>query len=137
MLLYVHRNNRLIRDGKPRTATSTFTQLLSSEAIEFVHCCFTSTEIIRTVRDGEPRTATSTFIQVLSSEAIEFVQCSFTSTEAIRTVRDGEPPRLSHSSELWPNYGCDVTFTCREMLGRLHQRLGVPFSVTERWARRV
>ena len=31
MLLYVHRNRRLIRDGEPRTATSTFTQLLSSD----------------------------------------------------------------------------------------------------------
>ena len=31
MLLYVHRNHRLIRDGEPRTATSTFTHLLSSE----------------------------------------------------------------------------------------------------------
>ena len=30
VLLYVHRNRRLIRDGEPRTATSTFTQLLSS-----------------------------------------------------------------------------------------------------------
>ena len=27
------------------------------------HCCFTSTEIIRTVRDEEPRTATSTFTE--------------------------------------------------------------------------
>ena len=31
VLLYVHRNRRLIRDGEPRTATSTFTQLLSSD----------------------------------------------------------------------------------------------------------
>ena len=30
VLLYVHRNRRLIRDGEPRTATSTFTHLLSS-----------------------------------------------------------------------------------------------------------
>ena len=30
-LIYVHRNRRLIRDGKPRTATSTFTQLLNSD----------------------------------------------------------------------------------------------------------
>ena len=29
-LVYVHRDRRLIRDGEPRTATSTFTQLLSS-----------------------------------------------------------------------------------------------------------
>ena len=31
VLFYVHRNRSLIRDGEPRTATSTFTQLLSSE----------------------------------------------------------------------------------------------------------
>ena len=31
VLLYVHKNRRLIRDGEPRTSTSTFTQLLSSE----------------------------------------------------------------------------------------------------------
>ena len=31
MSLYVHRNRRLIRDGEPRTSTSTFTQLLTSE----------------------------------------------------------------------------------------------------------
>ena len=33
VLLYVHRNRRLIGDGEPRTATSTFTQFLSSEEI--------------------------------------------------------------------------------------------------------
>ena len=54
-----------MRDGEPRTATSTFTwQLLRSEIVQ---CYFTSTETIRTVRDGEPRMATSTFIQLLSS----------------------------------------------------------------------
>ena len=30
VLLSVHRDRRLIRDGEPRTATSTFTQLRSS-----------------------------------------------------------------------------------------------------------
>ena len=33
VLLYVNRNRRLIRDGEPRTATSTFTQLLGSVLI--------------------------------------------------------------------------------------------------------
>ena len=33
VLLYVHRNRRFIRDGEPRTSTSTFTQLLSSENV--------------------------------------------------------------------------------------------------------
>ena len=36
VLLYIHRNRRLIRDGEPRTSTSTFTQLLSSE-VTLVH----------------------------------------------------------------------------------------------------
>ena len=35
MLLYVHRDYvRTIRDGEPRTASSTFTQLLSSVILE-------------------------------------------------------------------------------------------------------
>ena len=38
-LLYVHRNCRLIRDGEPRTATSTFTQLLSSVSQPFKTNC--------------------------------------------------------------------------------------------------
>ena len=33
VLLYVHRNRRFIRDGETRTATSTFTQFLSSVAV--------------------------------------------------------------------------------------------------------
>ena len=56
---------RTIRDGEPRTATSTSTQLCREQ----VQCCFTSTETIRTISDGEPRTATSTFTQLLSSVA--------------------------------------------------------------------
>ena len=61
---------RTIRDGEPRKATSTFTQLLNSDMIVQVQCCFTSTETIRaisSIRDGEPRKATSTFTQLLSS----------------------------------------------------------------------
>ena len=34
VLLYVHRNRTLISDGEPRTATSTFTQLLTSEVLK-------------------------------------------------------------------------------------------------------
>ena len=32
VLIYVHGNRKLIRDGKARTATWTFTQLLNSDA---------------------------------------------------------------------------------------------------------
>ena len=61
---------RTIRDREPRTATSTFTQLLSFDWPQVqVQCCFTSTETKRTIRDREPRTATSTFTQLLSSES--------------------------------------------------------------------
>ena len=47
---------RLIRDGRPRTATSTFTQLLGPVGPVQVQCCFTSTLITkstRLIRDGE------------------------------------------------------------------------------------
>ena len=67
VLPYVHRNRRFIRDGEPRTATSTFTQILNSAKTVRVQCCFMSTETMRTIRDREPRTATSTFTQLLSS----------------------------------------------------------------------
>ena len=60
---------RTIRDGEPRTATSTFTQLRSSETHPSVQCCFTATETIMTIRDGDPRTAASTFTQFPSSES--------------------------------------------------------------------
>ena len=46
---------KTIRDGEPRTAVSTFTQLLSSEILTFKlngFYFFTSTETIRTIRDG-------------------------------------------------------------------------------------
>ena len=60
---------RTTRDWEPRTATSTFTQLLSSVDKVQVQCCFTSTETIRTIRYREPRTAISTFTQLLHGSA--------------------------------------------------------------------
>ena len=56
---------RTLRDGEPRTATSTFTQLLSSTDVQ-VQCCFTSTETKRTIRDGSPGTAISIFTRLPS-----------------------------------------------------------------------
>ena len=56
-----------IRDGEVKTTISSFTQLMSSESIYLVQCCFTSTETMRAIRDGEPKTATSTFTQPLNS----------------------------------------------------------------------
>ena len=70
MLLYVHRNRRLVRDGEPRTATSTFTQLLRPMCA--CHVVVVVVEVLlylhrnrRLIGDGEPRTATSTFTQLL------------------------------------------------------------------------
>ena len=45
---------RLIRVWKPKTATSTFTQLLNPEPFMLVECCFTSTETIRLIRQEGP-----------------------------------------------------------------------------------
>ena len=49
-----------IRDREPRTATSTLTQLLSSDD-SYIHSSLLL-NVHRNRRDGEPRTATSTFI---------------------------------------------------------------------------
>ena len=91
------------RDGDPKTATSSFTQLLCSVQSPFtsVQCCFTFTETIRTVRDGEPRTATSTFTQLLSSlwstkgwteRHTEPRDVPFPQTEQKRETVSSEPP---------------------------------------------
>ena len=56
---------RTIRDGEPRTSTSTFTQLwvtLASSVLLYVH------KDHKANKDREPRTATSTFTQLLRSE---------------------------------------------------------------------
>ena len=102
VLLYVHRNRRLIRDGEPRTATSTFTQLLSSELV-FAEVLLYVHKNRRLIRDGEPRTATSTFTQVLSPELVfdEVVEVLLYVHRNRRLIKDGSPgrpPRLSHSS---------------------------------------
>ena len=60
---------RTIRDGEPRTATSTFTQLLSSVILFssmslYVHRDRT---VYCIVRHGEPRSVTSTFAQLRGS----------------------------------------------------------------------
>ena len=43
---------RTVRDGEPRTATSTFTQLPSSMYHGKQTFCLTATEAIRLIRDG-------------------------------------------------------------------------------------
>ena len=51
---------RLIKDGEPRTATSTFTQFLSSSSV----LLYTQGQLLSSkdhIMDGEPRTFTRTF----------------------------------------------------------------------------
>ena len=87
---------RTIRDGEPRAASSTFTQLLSfawasaSSMLLYVHGGHKDYQG-RGAQDGH-----LDFHTVLSSEVVLFVQCCFTFTETIRTIRDGEP-RMSTS----------------------------------------
>ena len=83
---------RIIRDGEPRTATSTFAQLLNSATVEAIQAYVqpqppfspdsdnrkspSSSSVLlyvhrdhkNYVRDGEPGMATSTFTQLLSSD---------------------------------------------------------------------
>ena len=92
---------RTVRDGEPRTATSTFIQLLSSVRVG-IQCCFTSTETLWTIRDGEPGTATSTFTQLSSSQDARLQMLLYVhreqKIESLATESPGRPPRLSHSS---------------------------------------
>ena len=93
---------RTVRDGRPRTATLTFTQHLSFVSDSSVQCCFTSAETVtvRTVRDGGPRTATLTFTQRLSFVSDVSVQfCVDLRPQRLYELMGspGWPPRLSHS----------------------------------------
>ena len=64
---------RTTRDREPRTATSTFTQLLSSECSSSKLLYF---QTIMTVRDREPRTATLTFTQLLTLLLFPLFSCA-------------------------------------------------------------
>ena len=82
---------RTIRDGEPRAATSTLTQLLSSEVRLLLQCRFTSTD-----RDGEPRTATSTFSPGRPPRlSAQDGHLDFQPRTATSTFSPGRPPRLS------------------------------------------
>ena len=87
---------RTIRDGEPRTSTSNFTQLLSSDSFTLVQCSFTSTKTIRTIRDGEPRAASSTFTQLLSSAAIDRTWPLF-----LRVSHCGENLTYTNNAKRW------------------------------------
>ena len=100
----------------PRTATSTFTQLLSF----VLQRCFKSTETVRAVRDGEPRTATSTSTLFLSA----VLQRCFKSTETVRAVRDGEPRTATSTSTLFLSAVLQRCFTSTETVGTQYQGRG-------------
>ena len=87
-----------IRDWEPRTATSTFTQFLSSDRRYFILCCFSSTKTIRLIRDGEPRTATSTFTQLSLS-------LSLSSSETVTAIKNGSLGRQ-------PDFHTDPELSC-------------------------
>ena len=127
-----------IKDGEPRTSTSTFTQLLSS-VLQF---CFTTTETMMTKqgrgtqdgqpqlshsswalffsfalrplrpwwlnRDGEPRTATSTVTQLLSS----VLQFCFTTTETMMT-KQGRGTQDGHLNCHTAPELCTLQVPCR------------------------
>ena len=69
MLLYVHRNRKAYcgRGGEPRTATSTFTQLLSSAQEGFVSVLFYIHKNHKAYSGRGARAASSSFTQLLSS----------------------------------------------------------------------
>ena len=93
VLLYIHRNRRLIRNGSPRTATSTFPQFLSSDyhPVERLKCCFTSTETVGLLGTGASNSKhwfTTYFFQGGRCRKAMLGVCGSL----------GRPSRLSHSS---------------------------------------
>ena len=89
MLLYVHRNHKAHYDGEPRTATSTFTQLLNSEPEKFISvqlCCLMSSDVGRDKL--WPMRKHGSMLLYVHKKTIKLV----------RTDSPGRPPRLSHSS---------------------------------------
>ena len=92
---------RTVRDGEPRTATSTFTLLLSSVNISSMLLYVHRDHIIKTISDGEPGTATLTFTQLLSSG----VRGLFSELFGLGTIlfgrqSDGDPHLFSPSITL-------------------------------------
>ena len=96
VLLYARGNRRLIRDGEPRTATSTFTHLLGS----VLQCCFTATETIqyKLLGTGAQDVHLDCHLTLeLCSSMLLYGHRNYT----VQTIRDGSPgrpPRLSPNS---------------------------------------
>ena len=84
------------RYGEPRTATSTFTQLLSVLPFSVALCPQRPCGLLGTGSPGRPSLLPHSSWGLSVSP---WVQCCFMSTETIKTVREpGRPPRLLHSS---------------------------------------
>ena len=66
VLLYVHRNRRLIRDREPRTATSTFTQLKTSASVILHEWLAFSSVFLSFHRSGVLSTLTSKMGELVS-----------------------------------------------------------------------
>ena len=121
---------RTIRDREPRTATSTFTQLLGSENSQFiVPCCFTSTETVRATRDSEPRTSTSITTPELKARCL--LDYRIHTNVLLKFPADLSPIRISSFANLPV---CSLNKSDRRPLSsddRLHFSLKCFFASTE------
>ena len=78
------------------------------------HCCFTSTETIRTVRDGEPRTITSTFTQLLSFGGKQCFPIEPLCMVAVNHQRFFTPRRRGRWVEGWVGGGVEIRLGVHE-----------------------
>ena len=121
---------RTIRDGEPRTTTSTFTQFLGSENSQFiVPCCFTSTETVRAIWDREPRTSTSTTTPELKARCLPDYRIH--SNALLKFPADLSPIRVSSFAN---SPVCSLNKSDRRPLSsddRLHFSLKCCFTSTE------
>ena len=74
VLLYVHRNHRLIRDGSPGRPPR-LSHSSCALSVCWLKCCFTSTETVGLLLRREPRT---TFTQLLSCATLNITYTGLT-----------------------------------------------------------
>ena len=100
---------RLISDGEPRTASSTFTQLLSS--LIFFSVALRPRKPKGLLGTGR-RAQDGHFDFHTAPELSHLLQCCSTSTEAIRLIRDGEPRTASSTfTQLLSSVAAPCLFT--------------------------
>ena len=98
VLLYVHRNRRLIRDGEPRTSTSTFTQLLSSGNTTPNSKLWFQTDIRPPTTDRSRKLSANGQFFVDAQIAVRFYQ----TTQIISGVYFLQPPMLLPPAQIKP-----------------------------------